>query len=153
MRLSRLSRRRRAPVCDCRSRRARRTNSSATSTSARNHQQMCTSYRCQTSLCLPFVIGHRRHQSISVIELPRLKLRLQPQASADGTVRLCLLDHAGWFVRFDIIVVLCFVFCVSQLNGFAGSIASDCAATIRPGMRALDQLLVNRLFCTVLILL
>jgi hypothetical protein len=57
--------------------------------------------------------------SISVIELPRLKLRLQPQRVDGGaSVRLCLLDHAGWFV----------------------SDAGEHRDT-RPGMRSLDELL------------
>jgi len=36
---------------------------------------------------------------VELIELPRLKLRLKPVVSRDGaTVKLELLDHAGWFV-------------------------------------------------------
>jgi hypothetical protein len=57
--------------------------------------------------------------NISVIELPRLKLRLQPQRVDGGSsVRLCLLDHAGWFVS------------------DAGEQRDS-----RPGMRALDELI------------
>lgn len=36
--------------------------------------------------------------SISVIELPRLKIKFQPQVDDDGVVRLYLRDQAGWFV-------------------------------------------------------
>jgi hypothetical protein len=36
---------------------------------------------------------------VELIELPRLKLRLKPVVSRNGaTVKLELLDHAGWFV-------------------------------------------------------
>jgi len=35
---------------------------------------------------------------IAIIELPRLKLRFQPRMMADGTVRVCSLDHDGWFL-------------------------------------------------------
>ena len=35
---------------------------------------------------------------ISVIELPRLKLKFQPKKDSDNIVRLYLLDHAGWYV-------------------------------------------------------
>lgn len=37
--------------------------------------------------------------SITLIELPRLKLRFQPRAQEDGEgVRLYSLDHSGWFI-------------------------------------------------------
>ena len=36
--------------------------------------------------------------AVHLIELPRLKLTLQPRESSDGTVRLHLVDHSGWFV-------------------------------------------------------
>jgi hypothetical protein len=36
--------------------------------------------------------------AITLIELPRLKLRLQPRLDKFGNVRLDVLDHAGWFV-------------------------------------------------------
>eukprot|EP01061_Rhynchopus_euleeides_P007779 TRINITY_DN1682_c1_g1_i2.p1 TRINITY_DN1682_c1_g1~~TRINITY_DN1682_c1_g1_i2.p1 ORF type:complete len:3842 (+),score=1703.90 TRINITY_DN1682_c1_g1_i2:1018-11526(+) len=35
---------------------------------------------------------------VSVIELPRLRLKLQPQKDLDGAWRLFLLDQPGWFV-------------------------------------------------------
>eukprot|EP01012_Entosiphon_sulcatum_P024255 TRINITY_DN29428_c0_g1_i1.p1 TRINITY_DN29428_c0_g1~~TRINITY_DN29428_c0_g1_i1.p1 ORF type:complete len:4234 (+),score=586.19 TRINITY_DN29428_c0_g1_i1:35-12736(+) len=35
---------------------------------------------------------------ISLIELPRLKAKFQPQRDSDGVLRLFLLDHPGWFV-------------------------------------------------------
>ena len=35
---------------------------------------------------------------LSVVELPRLKLRFQPRADQDGVVRLWSLDQSGWFV-------------------------------------------------------
>eukprot|EP01107_Rhizomastix_libera_P015447 TRINITY_DN5841_c0_g1_i1.p1 TRINITY_DN5841_c0_g1~~TRINITY_DN5841_c0_g1_i1.p1 ORF type:complete len:4156 (-),score=944.82 TRINITY_DN5841_c0_g1_i1:134-11092(-) len=36
--------------------------------------------------------------TILKIELPRIKISFEPQKSVDGSVRLYLLDHAGWFV-------------------------------------------------------
>ena len=39
---------------------------------------------------------------ISVIELPRLRLKLQPQRDLDGAWRLFMLDQPGWFVSTDI---------------------------------------------------
>ena len=35
---------------------------------------------------------------ISVIELPRLKIKFQPRQDQDGEIRLYLLDYAGWYV-------------------------------------------------------
>lgn len=35
---------------------------------------------------------------VSLIELPRLKLRLQPQRGPDGVTRLHLSDRAGWYI-------------------------------------------------------
>jgi len=35
---------------------------------------------------------------ISMVELPRLKLRFKPQMDLDGAVRMHLQDHPGWFI-------------------------------------------------------
>ena len=36
--------------------------------------------------------------NITIIELPRLKVKFQPKKETDGSVKLYLLDHSGWFV-------------------------------------------------------
>ena len=36
--------------------------------------------------------------SVSIIELPRLKIRFQPKKDIDGVTRLYSLDHDGWFI-------------------------------------------------------
>ena len=38
---------------------------------------------------------------ISVVELPRLRLKLQPQRDLDGRTQLCLIDQPGWYVCAD----------------------------------------------------
>lgn len=40
----------------------------------------------------------RESHAVCLIELPRLKITFQPRLDADGTLRLYLTDHAGWFV-------------------------------------------------------
>lgn len=73
---------------------------------------------------------------IHVIELPRLNAKFQPEQDENGTVRLYLLDHAGWYISDD--------FTKEVLNGTNNNVK------IRPGSQFLHNLLFGIENCVVL---
>ena len=75
--------------------------------------------------------------TISMIELPRLKLRLQPRLSPTGAVRLTLVDNAGWFVS-------------DSHFGAADGAEDGGAVAISPRVKLLGELLEGIPHCLIL---